>query len=207
MLGPLTMEAVIGFTQGANGSVTDQGGGVLRYAPNPPHVGPDQFMYQVMDNDSLNASASVNVGVVPPGGPPVIDLNGTHPVKNYGAMFFAGMGPVPIAAPAAVVFDPDGVVQFMQVTITNLLDGPAEFLNADVPGTAITPNYNPGTGMLQLDGPDSAAAFQQILRTVVYGNGNPASDMTDRVIVCAANDGTGNSIHAELRHHDQSVTP
>jgi len=46
------------------------------------------------------------------------------------------------------------------------LDGANEILSADTTGTSITAAY--AGGVLTLSGPDSAAAFQQVLRTVTY---------------------------------------
>ncbi|MGE3268981.1 MAG: Ig-like domain-containing protein [Chloroflexota bacterium] len=86
----------------------------------------------------------------------------------------------------------DSTLASVTVTISNLLDAGQETLAANVSGTSITQNYNPGTGQLTLTGPDTLAAFIQVLQTVTYTNASNAPTTTDRTITFVANDGTAN---------------
>jgi uncharacterized repeat protein (TIGR02543 family) len=51
------------FTQGANGTVSDNGDGTLRYTPNSGYTGADSFTYTVTDGLAVSASATVSVTV------------------------------------------------------------------------------------------------------------------------------------------------
>ena len=51
------------FDQPANGVVTDQGGGILRYMPNPGFIGQDSFSYTVSDGNGGSDLASVMLTV------------------------------------------------------------------------------------------------------------------------------------------------
>ena len=55
---------ITGFTQGANGEVTDAGGGKLRYTPSDGFVGSDLFTYTVADQTGATDTANVHVMVV-----------------------------------------------------------------------------------------------------------------------------------------------
>ena len=70
---PLT---ITGVTDGANGTVTNNGDGTLTYAPNPAFSGADTFTYTVGDGNGGADIASVNVTVNPGStpGPTVLDV-------------------------------------------------------------------------------------------------------------------------------------
>ena len=59
--------SVVSFTQGAGGSVSNNGNGTLTYAPNLNVTGPDSFGYTIIDGQGGTNSASVNVLVYPVG--------------------------------------------------------------------------------------------------------------------------------------------
>ena len=91
------------------------------------------------------------------------------------------------------LIDPDTTVQWLTVTITNLLDGLAELLSADTTGTSIVANYDALTGILTLSGADTAAHYQQVLRTITYDNSSDDPNVTARIIEFIANDGGSSS--------------
>jgi Ca2+-binding RTX toxin-like protein len=62
----------------------------------------------------------------------------------------------------------------------------------------ITGFYNPATGVLDLSGPASLAAFQTVLRSVRYVNSAPIPDPTPRTIQVYVNDGYNNSAVAKV---------
>ena len=77
----------------------------------------------------------------------------------------------------------------LTVTITNLLDGVDEVLTANTTGTSITATYVAGSGVLTLNGADTVAHYQQVLRTVRYENLSDAPSPAQRVITFVASDG------------------
>ena len=70
------------------------------------------------------------------------------------------------------------------VTITNLLDGTDELLAADTTGTLIVASYDSATGTLTLSGSDSAANYQQVLRTIAYDNASDTPDTLESISLC-----------------------
>ncbi len=58
------------FTQGASGSVSNNGNGTLTYAPNNGFSGADSFSYTITDGQGGTNSASVSVSVAAAGGTP-----------------------------------------------------------------------------------------------------------------------------------------
>ena len=77
----------------------------------------------------------------------------------------------------------------LTVTITNLLDGVDEVLTANTAGTSIIATYVPGSGVLTLNGADTVANYQTVLRTVRYENLSDAPNPAQRVITFVASDG------------------
>ncbi|MEY4387618.1 MAG: hypothetical protein RLY20_2901, partial [Verrucomicrobiota bacterium] len=55
--------AIVSFTTGANGSVSNSGGGVLLYSPNPAFSGSDSFSYTITDGQGGTNSATVTLTV------------------------------------------------------------------------------------------------------------------------------------------------
>lgn len=100
-----------------------------------------------------------------------LDKAGNAP--DYAAAYTEGGPPTPVAAPEASVKEPAGEgIARITIVITN--PAPGDFLTADTAGTAILALFEDGA--LALAGPDSAAAFQDVLRTVVFASDsrNPA---------------------------------
>ena len=133
--------------------------------------------------------------------PPSLDLDANNSSgatgADYATTFTEDGGPVTIADGDAVLTDADNPnLVSLTATITNLLDGSDETLTADTSGTSISASYDSNTGMLTLSGSDSAANYQQVLRTVSYDNTSDDPDTTDRVIEVVANDGTDDSVTA-----------
>ncbi|MCF6203041.1 MAG: DUF4347 domain-containing protein, partial [Methylococcaceae bacterium] len=82
----------------------------------------------------------------------------------------------------------------LTVTITNLRDGADESMYATTGSTNISANYT--NGVLTLSGSDTAANYQQVLRTVSYNNAHSAPNAETRVIEFVASDGTDTSVVA-----------
>jgi hypothetical protein len=109
---------------------------------------------------------------------------------DYVRTFTENGGSRLIADADTILADTDSAnLAWLTVTITNLLDGVNEVLTADVTGTSITWTSVAGSGVLTLNGADTVANYQQVLRTVRYNNLSEAPTATPRVITFVASDG------------------
>ncbi|MCA9036957.1 MAG: hypothetical protein KDA91_17600, partial [Planctomycetaceae bacterium] len=108
---------------------------------------------------------------------------------NYQTIWTEGLSSILIVDADATITDSDSsVLESMTVTITNLLDGTAESLSANVAGTGINASYDSGTGVLSLSGTDTVANYQQVLRSIVYDNSSDSPDTTSRIVTIEAAD-------------------
>lgn len=192
----------------------------IRFVPNPNFNGSANFVFRAWDQSGGRVSgttgvdASVNGGITPYSTAtgivsitvnpindlPIVDLNGSLPGVDYAVQFFEGGAPVAIAEPGATVTDSDHTqLTRLAITLTNRPDGAAEILAADVSGTGITPlAYDPLTGMLVLNGPDSISNFQIVLRRVTYANTKSNPTAATRTVTVVANDGADGPIATSL---------
>lgn len=183
----------------------------IRFVPNPNFNGSANFVFRAWDQSGGRVSGTTGVDVSVNGGItpystatgivsitvnpindlPIVDLNGSLPGVDYAVQFFEGGAPVAIAEPGATITDIDHTqLAKLTVTLTNRLDGAAEILAADVSGTGITPvAYDPVTGMLVLNGPDSISNFQTVLRRITYANTVSNPTAATRTVTVVANDG------------------
>ncbi|HEY6563357.1 MAG TPA: cadherin domain-containing protein, partial [Pirellulaceae bacterium] len=130
---------------------------------------------------------------------PLLDLDADNSSGQIGAdyatTYIEGAAAVLIADSDAIVSDPNsGFLSSLVVTITNLLDGVSEFLTADTTSTLISASFV--GGVLTLNGVDSEANYQQVLRTVRYGNSSGNPNTATRVVTFQASDGTLTSLLA-----------
>lgn len=102
---------------------------------------------------------------------PVLDLNGAAAGIDFAATWNQAGGATAIVDPALTLTDGAGrLITSAQVFLTNFRDANVEILAANTAGTKIVANYNPTTRILTLTGADTAANYQQVLRTVTYNN-------------------------------------
>lgn len=189
----------------------------IRFVPNPGFSGSVSFTFRAWDRTDGNPSGSTGIDVsgTKNGGTtafstatetvmltvlnindlPVVDLNGPAEGVDYRTSFAANSTPVPIAASDATITDEDSTtLARMTVTLTNALDDEAEMLSANTLTTGITIEpYNPETGVLTLNGPDTLSNFQLVLRQIVYTHTMPSPSPGNRVVFVVVNDGTANS--------------
>lgn len=126
----------------------------------------------------------------------VINLGETGNGGLFEASFTEDQGAVNVVSADATVDLPAGItLASLTVAISNLLDGNAESLAANVTGTSISQSFDAATGVLQLTGTDSAANYQQVLRSIQYNNTSQAPNETDRSIQFSFSDGS-NSVTA-----------
>ncbi len=147
---------------------------------------------------ALSDSDTVDITVNPVDDAPTLDLDADDSSGAAGANFartFTENGGSRLVADAdAALADADSAnLASLIVTLTNPLDGAAESLSANTTGTLITASYNAGTGVLTLNGADTVANYQTVLRTVRYDNTSEAPTATPRVITFVASDGASAS--------------
>ena len=149
------------------------------------------FQFSVADNQGSGPPSSVVVSVQPVNDPPELDLNGNGSGMDFVTTFYVNRGPVPVVDEGLVVTDIDNTtIKSATVRITNIKNKQAEVLAADINGVAnIKVTYDPLTGELKLEGVDSVANYQRVLRTVTYDNILPEPDTTLRTIEFLVNDG------------------
>lgn len=120
-----------------------------------------------------------------------LDLNGSDADINFQTIF---------AGETIAIVDRNLTIESVDVPnlasatieITNLLDGESEILAVDTSNTAITASYD-ATGTLTLNGIDTVANYQQVLRTVSYNNTAENRDLEPRRIEFVVNDGETDS--------------
>ena len=137
---------------------------------------------------------TVNIAVAVVNDAPTLDLDANNSSgaagANYVQTFGEGGGSVRIADLDATLADTDSAsLASLTITITNLLNGVDEILTANIAGTSITATFVPASGVLTLNGADTVANYQQVLRTVRYENLSDAPNSTARVITFVASDG------------------
>ncbi|HWT01940.1 MAG TPA: Calx-beta domain-containing protein [Pyrinomonadaceae bacterium] len=122
---------------------------------------------------------------------PVVDLDGNGGPTHYYSYFTEGGAPVNLVnTNLATVSDADSAtLKSARAKLLQKPDGAAEVMAADTSGTNITAAYNPATGELTLNGPDTVANFQKVLRTVTYANASPEPNTMARTVEFTANDG------------------
>lgn len=126
--------------------------------------------------------------VLPVNDAPTVDLNGVAAGTGYLATYYTNGNPAVLSAAGLLVGDVDNTtLSGATVTITNLLDGTAELLAANVTGTAIAASYS--GGVLTLSGVDTLANYAQVLKTVTYRNTALVPNITDRTVQFTVNDG------------------
>lgn len=130
-----------------------------------------------------------------------LDADDSGPVSGTGyAATLHSPGQVRIADTDLLVTDDDDTdLESATVTLVNHPDGTDEGLTASTGGTSITAVYDPGTGILSLNGTDTLANYMQVLRSVRYTNNASDPDLTIRTIEFVVNDGTADSNTAICR--------
>jgi lysophospholipase L1-like esterase len=140
------------------------------------------------------------VTVIPVNEPALVDLNGAGSGSN-GSAAFREQTSLAIA-PAATLSDIDSAnLASLKATLVARPDGNAVeslTLNAEAASLAaangLTVTYSATTGILAIAGAASQAAYQSILRGVIYNNTSDNPSTTSRTITVVANDGQSDSL-------------
>lgn len=192
----------------------------IRFVPNPNFSGSASFLFRAWDQSGGRQSGATGIDVSLNGGIepfssesemvtinieavndlPVVDLNGPEAGINQSAQFFESGPPVPVAHPQATITDNDNqMITKLAVTLINRPDGAQEKLDAitDVitDSISIVP-YNPTSGELILNGPDTIGNFQRALRQIIYTNTSKNPATITRTVTVVAHDGLANGLPA-----------
>ncbi|MFZ1934316.1 MAG: YDG domain-containing protein [Thermoguttaceae bacterium] len=125
--------------------------------------------------------------------PPVVDLNGAAAGTNTSTKFYGGGGPITIAAAGTISDSDSPTLASLTVTITNVYDGAAELLDANVAGTSISKSY--ANGVLTLTGIAPIADYIAVLDSVTYNDTATtlSAPTINRIVTFVANDGLASS--------------
>lgn len=136
---------------------------------------------------------------------PTIDLNGAAAGTGWNTTYNRGGAAVSVVDATALTVGNDRNLTGATVTITNLQDGAAESLSAVTTGTSINASYN--NGVLSLTGSDSAANYQQVLRSIAYNNIAFVPNATARNIEFTITDGNATSSTASANVDITGIPP
>ncbi|MBX9682134.1 MAG: hypothetical protein K2X38_25530 [Gemmataceae bacterium] len=118
---------------------------------------------------------------------PVLDLNGAAAGIDFAATWNQAGGATAIVDPTLTLTDGAGrLIASAQVFLTNFRDANVEALAANTAGTKIVAAYDPTTRVLSLTGADTAANYQQVLRTVTYNNASANPTAGARIVTFQA---------------------
>ena len=188
---PCTLTSTSGLL--ANNLVVNADGS-FGYTPPANYAGADGFSYGISNLGGSSSTVTITVS----NALPVVDLNGGASGIDFGPASFAeGGGAVAIVDAANLtVSDADSTqLASATVSITNLLDGPAETLAATPSGAILAGDivYTAGTGTLAITRLTTLADYQSVLRTLVYNNSSANPTTTQRDISVAVNDQIGSN--------------
>lgn len=150
--------------------------------------------------NSAAAVATVDIDVAPP----VVDLNGGTAGTGYSTSFVTRGSAVNISdVGAATVTDSDSTA-LASMVVTLVTPQAGDVLAANTSGTAISASFNGTT--LTLSGQDSLANYQQVLRTLSYGNtAFNGPNVATQSVTIVANDGNFNSAAATATINVDSI--
>lgn len=134
--------------------------------------------------------------------PPVVDLNGAASGSGTSTKFYGGGGAITIASAGTISDSDSPTLTSLTVTITNLYDGAAELLDANVAGTSISKSY--ANGVLRLTGVAPVADYMAVLRSVSYNDTATtlSAPTIVRSVTFVANDGLASSTVAKASISD-----
>ncbi len=170
--------------------------GVLTWTPAAGQTGTFDFYIIAVDAGTTPLADAEVLTVNVANQAPVVDLNGADGDGiDFATVFTEGEGPVIIVDGDLTVTDANGGnLEGASMRITNLGNGEDESLSVDLLGNSqITTSYDALTGTLTLQGTDTLANYQSILRTLAYDNVSQSPAGIDRVIEITVSDGQATS--------------
>ena len=137
-----------------------------------------------------SSPVSATVTIVPVNDSPVVDANGPLLAgTDYETTFTEKAGPVSVVDNVQTfVSDIDSLnLASCALQLDIIPDGADEILAAATIGNVI-PTYIASSGTLVLNGVDSIAIYEQVLRSITYDNLNVDPDTSDRVVTLVCRD-------------------
>ncbi len=119
--------------------------------------------------------------------PPLLDLNGSASGLNYQTSYLVGGDRVRIVSHMLAITSGGTSLSSATVKIENLKNGAREKLAVNLFGTNITKNFS--NGILQLNGVDTIANYEKVLRTVTYENTAVTPNKISRQVTFLVKDG------------------
>lgn len=160
--------------------------------------------FTVNDGDGSSNEAMSTVSLMAVNDLPVIDLNGETAAGVNNDVYFdrdgvENGGMVQLAS-ALQIQDADNT-SLIGATI-HLVDGPdepREALNVDVSGTNIAASYSEDGQRIVLNGQDSLAAYQSVMRTAVYFNRSTYANRAIRTVIFSVEDASSGIAQSAAR--------
>ena len=170
----LTFELVTDeVPEGATIEQTGDDTAIIRWTPGEDDYGADvSFRVRVTDSGEMPLSDTEDFEIEVANRDLSLDLNGTaESGKDSIAEYVVGSGFGTIADENLSILEADDeIILGASAQLVATPDGTAELLSVDTSGTSITAEYDFATRTLTLSGSDSAANYQQVLRTLAYNN-------------------------------------
>ena len=135
--------------------------------------------------------------------PPILDLNGDEPGKDYTVQFTEEGDPVTLTNENYTLVDIDSeILTEARVTVTNCLDGRHEILSSFLSSSAgaimpLKESYNMTTCTLIISGEASVSSYYDALASVTYQNTADEPNYTPRVIQFTVKDA---ELYSTARH-------
>ena len=156
-----------------------------------------QFNPSTNSTDIIEADVTITNGTIriaSSGAAPVVDLNGSGAGTGFDAFYDEGDSPISIVGTsggfAADISDTDSTtLASATITLANVQDGTSELLAADTSGTGISAQYNANSNTLTLNGTDTLANYEQVLRSLTYENTAATLTPAIRTVSVVVNDG------------------
>ncbi len=163
-----------------------------------PDSGPRVILVTPFDlSQSLGMFDEVTVAFTAVPNPPILDLNGVQPGRNYETVFTEeSISPVSLVSEDFVLLDVDSDdLSFVEITLSQYLDE-EEYItvNSTLVDTLGIALVSSSSSFIRLEGQPTALVeyFRTILLTLEYFNGADEPVDTPRVISVVASDGTAN---------------
>jgi Ca2+-binding RTX toxin-like protein len=141
----------------------------------------------IEENGFLAAGEQKNVNI-PVNNYPILDLNGTADGIDSTANLAPSQQTITLNNSLKLTDSESTNLTGATITLKNPLDGTSESLSATATGN-ITVAYNAATKTLTLNGTDTIANYEQVLKSVKYTNTKANPNLTPRQIEFVVNDG------------------
>ncbi len=156
-------------------------------------VGGQTVEFEASDGSLTSETASVFITFSGINDPPLLDLNGMEPGRDYMSTFQEGDSSVIIVSPQLTITDIDSdFLDSATAQLTGVSDQLELLLVTDVP-EPLSFSYNPSNQILSLTGSGTVAQYEQALRSLIYQNSALEPSPGPRTILVTVSDGEATS--------------